>query len=75
MLFLFNLTCIVRPVSQMLLLHLAIWAFLFIFFDIQISDNFSLMEHSIIKYSVSAKMTHHDVSSIIFFICYFFLAV
>ena len=60
--FLFSSLCVFRPVSRMLLLHLAIWAFLFSFFVVHI-----LMEYSIIKHSVSATMAHLEVSSIIFF--------
>ena len=40
--FLSNPQCVLRPISQMFLPHLAIWAFLFFFFfDIVISNDFS----------------------------------
>ena len=39
--FLFNPQCVVRPFSQMLLPDLAIWAFLFSFFVVQISNDVS----------------------------------
>ena len=50
------LQCVVRPVSQMLLPHLAIWAFLVFFCDVVISNHFS--SHGVFKNEILCLSDH-----------------